>query len=97
MPEDLMLSASQSETIIADCILQTTGNEDPIEFGNTLEEYGFDTQDQVDEFVAFVCGDPENGVRQFNFTLDPNTMVGLTTGSTLTIIDGLIRNNATSA
>jgi hypothetical protein len=97
MAPDLMLTAAQTEAIIADCIFQTTGSRDPIGFGKTLQQYGFDIQDQIDVFVGLVCGDPVNGVRRFNFTLDPQTMVGLTTGSTLATVGALILNNAKSA
>jgi hypothetical protein len=90
-----ILTAAQSLQVIGDCIFQTTGSSAPLQLSNSLQNYGFDTQDQVDTLVGFISGNASFGVRRFNFTIDPSLFGGVTTGSTLADLDSIIRNNAT--
>lgn len=93
---DSIMTAAQSIQVITDCIFKTTGSAAPLDFTKSLQNYNFDTQNQVDTFAAFVCSNGSVGVKRFGFSLDIGLFGGITTASLISDVDSIIRNNSKS-
>jgi hypothetical protein len=92
--EDKIIPADQVVSVFQDCIAHVTGNTTKVDLGKSLQNYGFDTQHQVDTFSGFVIGSSDFGVPHYGFSLPGDALNWVTNTTQLGGLLNFIQNAA---
>ena len=88
------LTATQSLTIVNDCVKAVTSSTRQLDPSLALQLYGVNTAQNVTEVRANIVGDPNIGVRRFGFTLNGNALANVSPSTTIGQLSTLINSNA---
>jgi hypothetical protein len=88
------LTATQSLTIVSDCVRAVTASTRPLDPSLALQLYGVNSPQNVTQVRANIVGDPNLGVLRFGFTLDGNALGAVSTSTTIGQLSTLISSNA---
>jgi len=92
--KDKIIRATDVVSVFEACISHVTGNTSKIDLGKTLQNYGFDTQHQVDTFSTFVIGSEDFGVPHYGFSLPKDALTWVTNTTQLGSLLNFIQNTA---